>query len=98
MRPGLAGAGEIRCPLLSAAFSRYVAIDQEGTEQLHTTDGQGTTDHGLIAVFRRDVSVAWRMTRMFVSYVFVGARIRRAVRRSAARGEVYYVDDNQRRS
>ena len=84
--------------LPTALFSGYVAVHQTGRKYLHTTDNEGTTDHGLIAIVRRDVRVAWRMARMLVSYVFVGGRIRRAVREAARRGDVYYVDDHQRRT
>ena len=42
---------------------------------------------------RRDLRVLVRIARMLVSYVVTGGIVRRDVRRRAAAGEKYYVDD-----
>lgn len=47
---------------------------------------------GAPRAWRRDLALLLRMARMLVQYSTAGARVRRAYRRCAARGDVFWVD------
>ena len=63
---------------------------------MRTIDGQGVTGASLWERIGRDVRLLWRIGQMLYAYLVVGRRIRQAYRAKAARGEIFWVDEELR--
>ncbi|NJN83324.1 MAG: hypothetical protein HC802_14270 [Caldilineaceae bacterium] len=59
---------------------------------MRTIDGQKIKGNSLWSRFVRDVRLLWRIGQMLFAYLVAGRRIRRVYQEKAARGEIYWVD------
>jgi len=60
---------------------------------MRTIDGQMIKGSSLWGRLGRDARLLWRIGQMLFAYLVVGRRIRQAYREKAARGEIYWVDE-----
>jgi hypothetical protein len=60
---------------------------------MRTLDERNRASFSFLARCIRDLKLVARLAGMTLAYFTAGARIRRRYRRSAARGETYWLDD-----
>ena len=64
---------------------------------MRTIDERFTKSASFWQRLGRDVRLLWRIAQMLHAYLIVGRRIRRRYRSMAARGEIFWVDEELQR-